>query len=812
MVLEPAAGAPAVLARLVSYIENHGPLCGVLFRPCAGNPKLAERLRAQLEAAGDADLEAAGDPATAAQLLRAWLRELPQPLLPPAAVAALLRAHDLVQGEGAAWREAAAGALVALPGVQARSLALVLRLCAPPGSGPARQHAASCRHLPPAAALAPLLIRGEPGHEPAAAALLAALARDLTDNRLLDHAIQATVGSPDIHIYSGSIQRKRKERHDSFGQECKVIRSNSEERPLENDTSHCKDGNAIRRVSSHEDFSLVHAGHKADITNQANCIARISSLPLHERNPVAVVGGANVHQKGGHHQAPPASAPATVVNDVSGSGSTTVCEADLSDDNEHERQRCSERFSRSAVPRPARGRRNPARRQRRPGHHRRTRHSPDTDTDSSSKENEDEERGNSRSPHLHPTGSTIHYNSSEDEAEITNSHSFLQLHSPSQERERSPSPVPSASPPVAPPLDLKTLHQQVGESEPQPSRRGSGGAGSLTMHHLDPSVPPSPPHEHAGPGRSPLISPEQRLKALNKQAHSLKKKVKQFEEDFQKEYGYRPSHSDKMYDREMKKVCAELNKIRKEIKQLKEDPTSIDLLMDTSDTRSSTDMSHHRHKPRTMEEMVLEVEKHLAEKRHQAGRPDKVDELSPEQALDEKLAVQKVLLHMEEMFGRPTSRGDRDLVRPLYDRYRALKRLIIRAGSTKLKDSVSELATIHEHEAMEFTSSPLPPSLTTTYEADTAESIRPSLPSTSETLSTNLHSLPLSELLNQQRAAREDKKRLRRSLREFEEEFQQRTGRKLQKEDRTAIESIYTAYKHTKAKLRLLEALVSKHI
>lgn len=67
-----------------------------------------------------------------------------------------------------------------------------------------------------------------------------------------------------------------------------------------------------------------------------------------------------------------------------------------------------------------------------------------------------------------------------------------------------------------------------------------------------------------------------------------------------------------------------------------------------------------------------------------------------------------------------------------------------------------------------------------------------------------------SELLSQQRTTREDKKRLRRTLREFEDEFQRRTGRKIQKEDRAAIDGIYSAYKQAKAKLRLLEALVAK--
>lgn len=62
----------------------------------------------------------------------------------------------------------------------------------------------------------------------------------------------------------------------------------------------------------------------------------------------------------------------------------------------------------------------------------------------------------------------------------------------------------------------------------------------------------------------------------------------------------------------------------------------------------------------------------------------------------------------------------------------------------------------------------------------------------------------------QQRSTREEKKKLRRSLREFEEECQNRIGRKLLREDRLPMEHIYTEYKHAKAKLRLLDALLAK--
>ena len=74
----------------------------------------------------------------------------------------------------------------------------------------------------------------------------------------------------------------------------------------------------------------------------------------------------------------------------------------------------------------------------------------------------------------------------------------------------------------------------------------------------------------------------------------------------------------------------------------------------------------------------------------------------------------------------------------------------------------------------------------------------------------NLHSLPTEELKERKRKAKEEKKRLRRVLREYEEEFEAQNGRKVLKEDRGFMDGTYAEYKHAKAKLRLLEALLSK--
>lgn len=129
----------------------------------------------------------------------------------------------------------------------------------------------------------------------------------------------------------------------------------------------------------------------------------------------------------------------------------------------------------------------------------------------------------------------------------------------------------------------------------------------------------------------------------------------------------------------------------------------------------------------------------------------------------------------------------------------------------KLNNSASELATIHEHETMDFVSLPAQtnepepvPEKANTISGSTDSS------DTETSLGENLHSLPLEELVTQQRTTNEEKKKLRRSLKEFEDEFQEKTGRKLQKDDKLPMESVYSSYKQAKAKLRLLEALIAK--
>lgn len=177
------------------------------------------------------------------------------------------------------------------------------------------------------------------------------------------------------------------------------------------------------------------------------------------------------------------------------------------------------------------------------------------------------------------------------------------------------------------------------------------------------------------------------LKNLAKHINGLKKKIKKYEDEFEENFGYRPSHSDKMSNRDIKRLCTELNKLRKEHKLLKEDPISALLANANNRLNNGSPINnnngHEKSRVTSMEEMVKEAEKKLSEKRIKYNRPDNMEELNYEQLLDEKTAVQKALLHIENTFGRPVSKEDRAVVRPLYDRYRTLKRLLIRAGPVR---------------------------------------------------------------------------------------------------------------------------------
>ncbi|CRL08532.1 CLUMA_CG021358, isoform A [Clunio marinus] len=311
-------------------------------------------------------------------------------------------------------------------------------------------------------------------------------------------------------------------------------------------------------------------------------------------------------------------------------------------------------------------------------------------------------------------------------------------------------------------------------------------------------------------------TPDERVRQINKRLTSLKKKVSIYEEDFEENYGYRPSHADKANDKNIKHYIAEIHKLRKEKSQIKVDPITA------MGYKNKFDDSIPAEKKLTKVKDTLEdIEKRLEEKRNEEQRSELIEDMTPDQLVDEKTSVQRALLYFESLFGRPGTPDERDAARPLYDRYRLLKRLVSRNNS--ISGAISDLPTIMENEALALSGmvSPSstdfsPPSVHSTLQS-------PSDSSTSTSIDTNpnisvtafqenfqLHSMTVKELYAHFDMVREEKKQLRRIIKEFEHNFEEINGRKMLKSDRNAIEDTYLLYKQKKAKLRLLDALVKK--
>ncbi|XP_028003731.1 protein FAM13B isoform X2 [Eptesicus fuscus] len=333
----------------------------------------------------------------------------------------------------------------------------------------------------------------------------------------------------------------------------------------------------------------------------------------------------------------------------------------------------------------------------------------------------------------------------------------------------------------------------------------------------------------------------------------LQKKIRQFEEQFERERNSKPSYSDIAANPKVLKWMTELTKLRKQIKDAKHRSSDGELVPQTR-PRSNTlpksfgsSLDHedeenedesrviHKEKKPSKEATLELILKRLKEKRVERCLPEDIKKMTKDHLVEEKTSLQKSLLYYESQHGRPVTREERHIVKPLYDRYRLVKQMLTRASITPILGSPSTkrrgqmLQPIIEGETAHFfeeikeeeedgvsLSSELTDILQTTVQAQSSlENSESDVEENQEKLaldlrlsSTRAASMP--ELLEQLWKARAEKKKLRKTLREFEEAFYQQNGRNAQKEDRVPVLEEYREYKKIKAKLRLLEVLISK--
>ncbi|XP_026703335.1 protein FAM13A isoform X4 [Athene cunicularia] len=384
----------------------------------------------------------------------------------------------------------------------------------------------------------------------------------------------------------------------------------------------------------------------------------------------------------------------------------------------------------------------------------------------------------------------------------------------------------------------------------------------------DTEVPPSPPNSHSFMRRrsSSLGSYEDDREdltpaQLTRRIQGLKKKIRRFEDKFEEERKYRPSHSDKAANPEVLKWTNDLAKFRKQLKESKlkipeEDlgpvvrqrsntlPKSFGSQLEKDDDKKQ-DLSDKSAKP-AVEATLDSVQKKLQEKRTEANRPEDIKDMTRDQIAAEKVALQKALLYYESIHGRPVTKNERQVMKPLYDRYRLVKQILSRAntipiiGSPSSKrrspllqpiiegETASFFKEIKEEEEGSEDDSNVKPDFTITVKTDFnvrsfldqleddadgfVSPVDDKMPARSnqDMGLSNLHEASIPELLEQLQEVREEKKRIRKKLRDFEDNFFRQNGRNVQKEDRTPMAEEYNEYKQIKAKLRLLEVLISK--
>uniref|UniRef100_A0A8C5REX2 Family with sequence similarity 13 member C n=1 Tax=Laticauda laticaudata TaxID=8630 RepID=A0A8C5REX2_LATLA len=321
--------------------------------------------------------------------------------------------------------------------------------------------------------------------------------------------------------------------------------------------------------------------------------------------------------------------------------------------------------------------------------------------------------------------------------------------------------------------------------------------------NLDPESAPSPPSAQlfmmprsSSRGSCEDSKVPQTMVQLTKHLQNLKRRIRKYEEKFEEEKNYRPSHADKISNPEVMKWMNDLAKSRKQLKELKlkmSEEQSFPIKRSQRNFHQESSKEAVRLDPADsptsplVEETMEVVKKQLKEKRQQLGLPENIK----------------------------ANQQDRSLMKPLYERYRIIKQLL---------STPSLITTIEEEDSDEE-----PPQSSSTGslhwppEAQMGHSDEENEPAfvspldekkvmKQPTLSmSNLHEATMPVLLEHLRETRADKKRIRKVLREFEEEFFRQTGRSPQKEDRISMSEEYLEYKHIKAKLRLLEVLISKH-
>ncbi|XP_023940006.2 protein FAM13A-like isoform X2 [Bicyclus anynana] len=346
--------------------------------------------------------------------------------------------------------------------------------------------------------------------------------------------------------------------------------------------------------------------------------------------------------------------------------------------------------------------------------------------------------------------------------------------------------------------------------------------------------------ERNEPQRRAQPSPDRRLDKIIKKINTLKKSITKYETEFESQNGHPVTPGDRMTDAQLIRMYEALRRLQAEKRCIKADPVEYALKVQAAKVQKERDdkLDAALKSDKPMTDVVKDIEEWVDGCRAATGRASVPESSwSPAQLAAEKSCVQRALLRLEAARGRPPAHSaERGAARHLYERYRLVKRALATFRSDVLIGGTNgELATIHEHEAMLFNSSvdsssdsqekpsdssqetietPLqsPPTREVLEEMPSSTSSAKSATTSEEVTPSNegLHCMGLEDLTRALSEAKTLKCVLRRSIKEYEVNFELLNSRKAQRDDKLGREEEYKKYKTVKAKIKLINALINK--
>lgn len=84
----------------------------------------------------------------------------------------------------------------------------------------------------------------------------------------------------------------------------------------------------------------------------------------------------------------------------------------------------------------------------------------------------------------------------------------------------------------------------------------------------------------------------------------------------------------------------------------------------------------------SLEIEARDIQERMAKHRSRHARPNDLSLMTAKQIYDEKCDMQQELLRFENKYSKPTTSEQKRIMKPLYDYYRQLKRLVEKQQST----------------------------------------------------------------------------------------------------------------------------------